>query len=173
MVNAIKTNTFAVPTTTTTRRPSYVTVPTTKFTTPNAGIPSPSTTISTVTQRPNGNKPSKDCEHGQYYAYPNSCTHFLVCVNGKLVRQQCGPGLNWNEPKNMCDWAFKNPCNDSKKNKPAKITQKDEAQVCFAIVFFGAHLVCEQCLIRNHCFQSHCDQFFVSFEMKRQNFIFS
>ncbi|XP_031787655.1 probable chitinase 10 [Nasonia vitripennis] len=119
-------------TTTTTRRPTYATVPTTQFTTPNAGIPSPSTTISTVTQRPNGNKPGKDCEHGQYYAYPNSCTHFLVCVNGKLVRQQCGPGLNWNEAKNMCDWAFKNPCNDTKRNMPAKITQKDEAQSCTA-----------------------------------------
>ncbi|XP_043267881.1 probable chitinase 10 [Venturia canescens] len=54
--------------------------------------------------------PSKDCEHGQYYAYPNSCTNFLICVNGNLVTQQCGPGLNWDDKKHMCDWAFKNPC---------------------------------------------------------------
>lgn len=63
------------------------------------------TTITTPTQ-----KPEKPCQHGQYYPYPDSCTNFLVCVNGHLVSQQCGPGLNWNIEKNMCDWAFKHPC---------------------------------------------------------------
>ncbi|XP_011303299.1 probable chitinase 3 [Fopius arisanus] len=69
----------------------------------------------------------KDCEHGQYYAYPESCTHFLICVNNNLVLQQCGPGLNWNDKKSMCDWAFKNPCND-KPNKNSPLVMKDKTR---------------------------------------------
>ncbi|XP_076647838.1 putative chitinase 10 [Halictus rubicundus] len=68
-----------------------------------------------VVEIPNGIS-EKRCEHGQYYPYPNSCTNFFVCVNGNLVAQQCGPGLNWNEKRSMCDWAFKNPCVE----KPAR-----------------------------------------------------
>lgn len=69
-------------------------------------------------------KPRKECEHGQYYPYPNSCTNFLVCVNGNLVSQQCGPGLNWNEERNMCDWAYKKPCSE-KPMKNALLVAKD------------------------------------------------
>lgn len=68
------------------------------------------------------------CEHGQYYAEPGSCTHFLICVNGILITQQCGLGLNWNKEKNMCDWAHKNPCNpDDQQN--AAITKEKEKDV--------------------------------------------
>lgn len=74
------------------------------------------------TQKPQ--KPQKPCENGQYYPYPDSCTSFLVCVNGDLVSQQCGPGLNWNTEKNMCDWAFKNPCSE-KPHKNALLMEKD------------------------------------------------
>ncbi|XP_051164101.1 probable chitinase 10 [Leptopilina boulardi] len=69
-------------------------------------------------------KPEKDCEHGQYYSYPSSCEQFLICVNGDLIPQQCGPGLNWNEEKNMCDWAFMSPCNNAL-NKKAPLKIKD------------------------------------------------
>ncbi|XP_029168632.1 probable chitinase 10 [Nylanderia fulva] len=58
-------------------------------------------------------KPAKPCQHGEYYPHPNSCTSFLICVNGELVARQCGPGLNWNIKKNMCDWALNDPCVDS------------------------------------------------------------
>ena len=111
--------TIAAPTTTTTRRPRP-----TQSTTPSQNYFTDAPTT-TTTQRPsNGN--GRDCEHGQYYAYPGSCTSFLICVNGKLVTQQCGPGLNWNEAKNMCDWAFKNPCKDDKNDD---MKQKLEAEV--------------------------------------------
>jgi hypothetical protein len=69
-------------------------------------------------------KPQRPCQHGQYYPYPNSCTSFLICVNGNLVSQQCGPGLNWNMEKNMCDWAFKNPCAE-KPHKNALLVEMD------------------------------------------------
>lgn len=69
-------------------------------------------------------RPQKNCVHGQYYSYPNSCTSFSICVNGNLISQQCGPGLNWNKEKNMCDWAFKNPCIEKPK-KTAPLTATD------------------------------------------------
>ncbi|XP_072751718.1 probable chitinase 10 [Anoplolepis gracilipes] len=106
-----------------TRRPSFTTTvkststkkaPTTRFTTSRPIV------IVTSTQ-----KPSKPCQHGQYYPYPNSCTSFLVCVNGDLVSRQCGPGLNWNTEKNMCDWAFKNPCVEPLPHKNALLVGKD------------------------------------------------
>lgn len=96
------------------------------------------TTTTTTTQRPTRftttkpvviittEKPKKPCQHGQYYPSPDSCTHFLVCVNGDLVSQQCGPGLNWNNEKNMCDWAFKKPCVE-KPHKNALLLEKDAA----------------------------------------------
>lgn len=68
---------------------------------------------------------NKQCVNGQYYAYPESCNNFLICVNGNLVIQQCGPGLTWNDEKHMCDWAFNNPCKDKpKKNSPLMIKEK-------------------------------------------------
>lgn len=103
----------------TTHKPSWTTTvtsttsrkPTTSFswtssehTTRHPSTQSPTTTEHSIL------RPGKSCEHGQYYPYPNSCTNFLVCVNGDLISQQCGPGLNWNRDKSMCDWAFKNPC---------------------------------------------------------------
>jgi len=45
-------------------------------------------------------------------------------VNGNLVSQQCGPGLNWNMEKNMCDWAFKNPCAENP-HKNALLVEMD------------------------------------------------
>ena len=45
-------------------------------------------------------------------------------MNGDLVSQQCGPGLNWNTDKNMCDWAFKSPC-INKPHKNALLVEKD------------------------------------------------
>ena len=97
------------------------------FTTTRMPTTSRTTTIKSITKpistKPTM-KPEKVCEHGQYYSYPNSCNQFLICVNGNLITQQCGPGLNWNEDKNMCDWAFKNPCTE-KANKKSAFKAKD------------------------------------------------
>ncbi|XP_014210222.1 probable chitinase 10 [Copidosoma floridanum] len=109
------------PVTTTTKRPIH------EVTSPASTTTKRPTTTTTTTQNP-GNEV---CEHGQYYAYPDSCSHFLICVNGDLVKQQCGPGLNWNDGKNMCDWAFKNPCGSNKAKKQkhkAPLKQSEEAQ---------------------------------------------
>lgn len=98
----------------TTQRPSWSTTRTTTTTTPKsttfAWTSSKATTHSPITTEEPDQLPGKNCQHGQYYSYPNSCSSFLICVNGNLVSQQCGPGLNWNKEKGMCDWAFKAPC---------------------------------------------------------------
>ncbi|XP_018313223.1 probable chitinase 3 [Mycetomoellerius zeteki] len=115
-----------------TKRPSTTTI---KVTRPTSTTTTTTTTIATTkptTSKPiviePTQKPQKPCEHGQYYPYPNSCTSFLVCVNGDLVSQQCGPGLNWNTDKNMCDWAFKNPC-INKPHKNALLVEKDTVPI--------------------------------------------
>ncbi|XP_012524289.2 probable chitinase 10 [Monomorium pharaonis] len=119
-----------------TKRPFTTTV---KVTRPSTTTTTTTTTIATTkltTSKPAVSveptqKPQKPCEHGQYYPYPNSCTSFLVCVNGNLVSQQCGPGLNWNTEKNMCDWAFKSPCTE-KPHKNALLVDKDTAPAACA-----------------------------------------
>ncbi|XP_043252760.1 probable chitinase 10 [Colletes gigas] len=82
-----------------------------------------------TTENPNG-RPEKTCEHGQYYAYPNSCTNFLVCVNGNLVPQQCGPGLNWHNERSMCDWAFKNPCVEKPMKSASIVASGSKSNAC-------------------------------------------
>lgn len=111
-----------------TQRPgSWTTTTTVKTTTTTAKKPSTlAVWSSSTTQKPilMNERPQKNCVHGQYYSYPNSCTSFSICVNGNLISQQCGPGLNWNKEKNMCDWAFKNPCIEKPK-KTAPLTATD------------------------------------------------
>ncbi|KAJ8682783.1 hypothetical protein QAD02_018575 [Eretmocerus hayati] len=80
----------------------------------------PTTTTSTTTVSFNEidtGISSKECQHGQYSASPNSCGHFLLCVNGNMVERECGPGLNWNSGKKMCDWAFNSPCKNNDEGK--------------------------------------------------------
>ncbi|XP_070161707.1 probable chitinase 10 [Polyergus mexicanus] len=113
-----------------TRRPSSTTTIVTTTSTTTTTMTAPTTTTRFTTSKPivfvtSTQKPLKPCQHGQYYPYPNSCTSFLVCVNGDLVSRQCGPGLNWNTEKNMCDWAFKNPCVDAPPHKNALVVGKD------------------------------------------------
>ncbi|XP_020293834.1 probable chitinase 3 isoform X2 [Pseudomyrmex gracilis] len=107
------TETTTTSTTTSTSRRTTTTKMTTRFTTSKP-------VVSTSTQLP-----QKPCEHGEYYPYPGSCVNFFVCVNGNLVSQQCGPGLNWNTEKNTCDYAFKNPCVEKQPNKSALLMEKD------------------------------------------------
>ncbi|KAL2745938.1 putative chitinase 10 isoform X1 [Vespula maculifrons] len=92
----------------------------------------PSTTKKPTVVMITTEKPMKECEHGQYYPYPNSCINFLVCVNGNLVSQQCGPGLNWNEEKNMCDWAYKKPCNEKPMKNALLVTKDTVSKTCIS-----------------------------------------
>lgn len=106
-------------TTTTTKRPTTITTTTTTITTTG-----------------------KPCSHGQYYAVPDSCTQFLICVNDNLVKQQCGPGLNWNDAKKMCDWAFMNPCKDApKKTSALMMKEMDSLNVSHDLSFIVSPLV--------------------------------
>lgn len=121
-----------------TQRPSW-TATTVKTTTTTTKKPSSTSAVwpSSTTQKPifmNGSneKPQKNCVHGQYYSYPNSCTSFSICVNGNLISQQCGPGLNWNKEKSMCDWAFKNPCIEKPK-KTAPLLATDIKSMVYAL----------------------------------------
>lgn len=105
-------------------------------------------------------KPMKECEHGQYYPYPNSCINFLVCVNGNLVSQQCGPGLNWNEEKNMCDWAYKKPCNEKPMKNALLVTKDTVSKVDYTTYtrwsrFFLKRLINLTSIITNP-FNSYC-----------------
>ncbi|KAL0132938.1 hypothetical protein PUN28_000582 [Cardiocondyla obscurior] len=125
------TSTISSPSWSTTKRPPTTTVKVTKPTTTTTArttiaITKPTTTLKPIVVMGPTQKPQKPCQHGQYYPYPDSCTSFLVCVNGDLVSQQCGPGLNWNTEKNMCDWAFKNPCTE-KPHKNALLVEKNTA----------------------------------------------
>ena len=92
-------------------------------------------------------KPGKECEHGQYYPYPTSCNQFLICVNGDLIAQQCGPGLNWNDNKNMCDWAFKNPCNHNYNKKAALKTKNINEKV----IRFDSYCYCDTVSFQLQC----------------------
>ncbi|KAF7994541.1 hypothetical protein HCN44_004013 [Aphidius gifuensis] len=87
-------------------------------------------TSSTTTTTVKPNIPTH-CQHGQYYPYPESCTQFLICVNDNLVMQNCGPGLNWNDDKKMCDWAFKKSCT-MKPNKNLQFSIKNENNECIS-----------------------------------------
>ncbi|XP_034193394.1 putative chitinase 10 isoform X2 [Osmia lignaria lignaria] len=143
-------------TSSTTRRPTWTTPKSTTFSvwsTSKATTqrPRPSTQRPGITERP-VQKPGKSCEHGQYYAYPNSCTSFLVCVNGNLVSQQCGPGLNWNNEKNMCDWAFKAPC-DKPMKSASLIAANSKSSPCIPGSYSGVPGDCQSyqaCLWGRH-----------------------
>lgn len=60
------------------------------------------------TSRPNrpitqASPPEKvKCTSGQYYPHKD-CSRFNVCVNDKLVAQDCGPGLQWSQKMLGCN----------------------------------------------------------------------
>ncbi|XP_023290069.1 probable chitinase 10 [Orussus abietinus] len=71
------------------------------------------------------------CEHGTYYSLPESCTTFLVCVNGDLVARECGPGLNWVRERNICDWAHENPCKEGPRpTRGTSLSIRDKVEEC-------------------------------------------
>ncbi|XP_026668803.1 probable chitinase 10 isoform X2 [Ceratina calcarata] len=118
-----------------TEKPSSTTEKSTTTTTTTARPTTVSTTTKATTQKPittesPDEETEKNCVHGQYYSYPNSCTSFRICVNGNLVSQQCGPGLNWNKEKNMCDWAFKNPCIEKPKKTASLVAAGAKSTPC-------------------------------------------
>ncbi|XP_054011753.1 probable chitinase 10 [Hylaeus anthracinus] len=123
-----------------TQRPPWSSTVRSTTVTTTTSQPIPSSTMSSTqattttrrpiaTEKPNG-RPEKSCEHGQYYPYPNSCTNFRVCVNGNLVSQQCGPGLNWNNERSMCDWAFKNPCVEKPMKSASLVVSNAKSNSC-------------------------------------------
>lgn len=77
--------------TSTTRRPTtrYTTISTTRSMRPSYQVTTPAST-------------SKKCESGQYYPHKD-CGSFYICVNGKLISQDCGPGLQWSQSQLGCD----------------------------------------------------------------------
>ncbi|KAF3422630.1 hypothetical protein E2986_01595 [Frieseomelitta varia] len=107
-----------------TQKPSWTTVRTTTTRRPTTTLlmssSKPTTQKPIVVGGSNG-MPPKHCVHGEYY--PDSCTSFHICVNGNLISRQCGPGLNWNREKGMCDWAFKNPCIEKPKKTASLIAK--------------------------------------------------
>ncbi|XP_076756261.1 putative chitinase 10 [Xylocopa sonorina] len=124
-----------VETDTVTERPSWTTVRSTttatkRPTTLSVWSPSEATTQKPIVTESPDEESEKTCVHGQYYSYPESCSSFRICVNGKLISQQCGPGLNWNQEKNMCDWAFKNPCIEKPKKSASLVSTSTKSTSC-------------------------------------------
>ena len=119
-----------------TQKPSWTTVRTTTTKRPATTLlmssSKPTTKRPIVVEGSNGLPPPKHCVHGEYY--PDSCTSFHICVNGNLISRQCGPGLNWNREKGMCDWAFKNPCIEKPKKTASLIATSAKLTVSKSIV---------------------------------------
>ncbi|GLV44511.1 Chitinase 10 [Carabus blaptoides fortunei] len=67
------------------------------------------TTGRTTTMRMPTTHTMTTCTTGQYYPHAE-CNQFYVCVNGILVNQKCGPGLQWSVEQNSCDWSFRIKC---------------------------------------------------------------
>lgn len=97
--------------TTTPRTTSRTTTRTTQRTSPQTQAP----TKPTYNPRPpiTTPKPSRPvtqvsppekvkCNSGQYYPH-NDCSRFYICVNEKLVAQDCGPGLQWSQKMLGCN----------------------------------------------------------------------
>ncbi|XP_063232762.1 probable chitinase 10 [Bacillus rossius redtenbacheri] len=66
-----------------------------------------------------------DCTSGQYYPDGQSCNGFFVCVNHRLVRQTCAPGLVWNQDQYMCDWSFNVKCDAQVRAQPVFLSKAD------------------------------------------------
>ncbi|XP_043594466.1 probable chitinase 10 isoform X2 [Bombus pyrosoma] len=128
-----------------TQKPSWTTMRTTTTKKPTTlFVPS---SPKPITQKPimetSNGKPPKNCVHGEYYSYPDSCSSFHICVNGNLISQQCGPGLNWNKEKGMCDWAFKNPCIEKPKKTASLVAGGIKSTSCTPDSYTGVPGDCE------------------------------
>lgn len=107
---AVTTTTTPTTTTTTTPRPT-TRAPTTTHR--PSRRPHPSRT-STTTAKPHvEHRPLADstsCVNGEYYPDPDDCGSFFICVNNKMISQECGPGLQWSQKDKACDRAKKVRC---------------------------------------------------------------
>lgn len=101
----LKTTTTKRSTTTTRRSTPTTTRSTTRRTTP--AISSYSAKPST-TRRPLS--AADACDNGQYYPNLHDCGSYFICVNRVLVPQDCGPGLQWNQDAEECDYDTKVRC---------------------------------------------------------------
>ena len=53
-----------------------------------------------------------------FYADPNSCTHYFICVGGKNFGVDCATGLHFNPATKYCDW----PANAHCRIQPGQVT---------------------------------------------------
>ncbi|KAH8270059.1 hypothetical protein KR018_003457, partial [Drosophila ironensis] len=47
------------------------------------------------------------------YAYPRTCTKYVICYNGHPVLRECQDGLQYNSKTNQCDFPYKVDCVES------------------------------------------------------------
>ncbi|CAG9096681.1 unnamed protein product [Plutella xylostella] len=52
------------------------------------------------------NKPVEDgvCQSSDSHASSNACDSYLLCVSGRWKKQNCPPGLHWDDRSKRCDW---------------------------------------------------------------------
>lgn len=92
--------------TTTTLKPRTTTMRTTTHRPSRRPTQTTTTTIvrSTTHAAPLADATSTEpCRNGEYYPDREDCGSFFICVNKKMVSQECGPGLQWSQEEKACD----------------------------------------------------------------------
>ncbi|XP_050540568.1 probable chitinase 10 isoform X2 [Daktulosphaira vitifoliae] len=70
-------------------------------------MPEKSTSTSTNVYRPPTiptTENSKVCIEGEKVAIIDDCTSYYLCSYGIYIKQNCAPGLAWNDQVKLCDW---------------------------------------------------------------------
>merc|ERR1712071_231535 len=84
--------------TTTTRRPTWATRPTTTSR-PLAPVVGEETDAIVVEAQP---QQSLRCKEGSYRVHQGDCTRYYLCLYGQWVLKQCPSGTSWSVDR--CDW---------------------------------------------------------------------
>lgn len=46
----------------------------------------------------------------QFFACPEDCTKYYICLHGRLLKLSCAAGLHWNAVLMACDWPANANC---------------------------------------------------------------
>lgn len=73
-----------------------------------------------------------------FYADPNSCTHYFICVGGKNFGVDCATGLHFNPVTKYCDWPANAHCQPGQVNAgtTARPTTTQRPYTTHPFIFF-------------------------------------
>merc|ERR1712127_585380 len=75
---------------------------------------------------------------GAFFADPEECSLYYVCVHGDAVSMPCPAGLAWNTDLNTCDWPDNVDCDDDSSSSSSS------SEECTDIDGDGVVDVCEE-----------------------------